>query len=97
MSDEAQKEYVSKRMQDTQNKIDKQVRIAKSHGIEIKEPHKLAKYHALGSCGNKSCIMCMNPRKAWGEKTIQELKFEQTEKWTEDERSQTSSDLCGND
>lgn len=95
MSDEAQKEYVSKRMQKTQNHIDKQVRIAKAHHVEIKEPHKYAKHHVM-DCGNPKCVMCMNPRK-FGEKTIQERGFEQTIGWTDDDRVETSRDLCGND
>lgn len=37
--------------------------------------HRFHKKHAL-NCGDSTCIMCMNPRKAWGEKTIQERKFE---------------------
>jgi hypothetical protein len=97
MSNEDMKEYVSKRRQDTQNKIDKQVKIAKAYGIKVEEPHTLAKQHALGSCGNKSCLFCKNPRKAFGEKTIQEKKFDQTAKWSDEERIETSSDLCGND
>jgi hypothetical protein len=96
MSDSDMKEYVSKRMQVTKKHIDRQVHIAKSHGMDVKEPHKYSKHHVM-NCGNPNCVMCMNPRKSFGEKTIQELKFEQTEKWTEDERSQNSSDLCGND
>lgn len=95
MSNEDMKEYVSKRRQQTQNKIDKQMRIAKAYKIEVKEPHTLAKKHLL-DCGNPNCMMCMNPRKM-GEKTIQERGFEQTIGWTDDDRVETSRDLCGND
>ena len=76
MADTDMKEYVSKKMQKTQNHIDKQVRIAKSHGVEVKKPHKFAKHHVM-NCGNPDCLMCMNPRK-YGEKTMQEKSFEQT-------------------
>mgnify|MGYP003350925944 FL=1 len=37
--------------------------------------HRFHKRKAL-NCGNPDCVMCMNPRKAFGEKTIQERKFE---------------------
>lgn len=42
---------------------------------ERKSPHRFHKKNAL-NCGDPKCVMCMNPRKAWGEKTIQERKFE---------------------
>jgi len=84
MSDEDVKEYVSRRRQKTQNKIDKQVKLAKAYHIPVEEPHKLAKKHLL-NCGNPSCVMCMNPRKSFGEKTLQERGFEQTIGWTDEE------------
>lgn len=40
-----------------------------------KSPHRFHKRHAL-NCGNPNCIMCMNPRKAFGEKTMPERRFE---------------------
>jgi len=86
MADTDMKEYVSKKMQKTQNHIDKQVRIAKSHGVEVKKPHKFAKHHVM-NCGNPDCLMCMNPRK-YGEKTMQEKSFEQTVGWTENDRDE---------
>jgi hypothetical protein len=36
------------------------------------------------NCGNPNCHMCGNPRKIWKEKTIQEKRFEQTEKYKEE-------------
>ena len=78
MADSDMKEYVSKRLHNTQKKIDKQLRIAKTSDLDVSQPHRYAKMHAL-NCGNKNCIACMNPRKAWGEKTMQEQKFEQRE------------------
>jgi len=29
------------------------------------------------NCGNPKCVLCMNPRKSFGEKTIQEQRLEQ--------------------
>lgn len=76
MSNETQKLQHSKRIHQKNVKIKRQVKIAKSYGMEVKEPHRLAKHHAL-DCGNPECIMCANPRKIFGEKTIQEQRFYQ--------------------
>jgi hypothetical protein len=78
MSTEEHKLKHSKRIHSRETAIKKQVEIAKSHGIEIKEPHKYAKHHAL-DCGRPGCMMCGNPRKIWKEETIQEKRFKQTE------------------
>jgi hypothetical protein len=78
MSTEHDKIKHSKRIHADETAIKKQVKIAKSHGIEVKEPHKLAKHHAL-DCGRPGCIMCGNPRKIWKEETIQEKRFKQIE------------------
>jgi hypothetical protein len=40
-------------------------------------------------CGQTDCFMCGNPRRTIKEKTIQEQRFEQTEKDTFDIDSQT--------
>ena len=82
MSTEEDKIKRTKRMQKDECAVAKQVKIAKAHGIEVKEPHKLAKHHAL-DCGVPNCPMCSSPRKVTGEKTKQEQSFEQTEKWNE--------------
>ena len=82
MSDETSKELHSKRLFQEDTAIKRQVKIAKSHGIEVKEPHKFAKHHAL-DCGVPGCVMCASPRKTFKEKTIQEKRFEQTEGWGE--------------
>ena len=71
------------RIQQKENKIKKQLKIAKAFSIPFKEPHKLLKRSVL-SCGDPKCFHCANPRRVWNEKTIQEQKFEQTEKWKED-------------
>ena len=80
MSKEEDKIKHSKRLHQEQTAIDKQVKIAKAHGINVKEPHKLAKHHAL-DCGIPNCPVCSSPRKTTGEKTKQEQSFTQTEKW----------------
>jgi hypothetical protein len=87
MSNEATKEIRSKRLHAEEVKIQKQVKIAKAHGLTnkdkaVKEPHRLAKHHAM-DCGQPGCVMCGNPRKTFKELTIQEKSFEQTENWTE--------------
>ena len=68
-----------------QNHIKKQYKIAKQNGANpryLKEPHRLAKHNAM-DCGTPNCFLCGNPRKIFEQKTIQELKFEQTEKWND--------------
>ena len=80
MSHEEAKILHSKRIHQKDTKIKRQVKIAKEYGVPVTEPHKLAKKHAL-NCGNPDCVMCMNPRKAFNEPTMQEKKFFQTEKW----------------
>lgn len=74
MSDELTKLQHSKRIQTKKNAVKRQVNIAKSHGIDVIEPHKYVKHHAM-NCGQPQCILCGNPRKLWKEKTIQEKKF----------------------
>lgn len=75
----------SKRIHQKHNYVDKQLKIAKAnHFIHtVKEPHRLQKKSAV-TCGNSHCVMCMNPRKAFKEKTMQEKSFEQTRKWVEE-------------
>jgi hypothetical protein len=80
MSKEEDKIKAATRRYNEEVKIAKQVKIAKSHGMDVKEPHKLAKHHAL-DCGQPGCVMCGNPRKTFKEKTVQEKSFEQTGKW----------------
>ena len=76
MSHEDAKIKHSKRLHDDETHIKKQVNIAKAHGISVTEPHRLAKHHVM-DCGNPKCVMCGNPRKVFGEKTIQEKKFDE--------------------
>jgi hypothetical protein len=70
------KEKHSKRIHSKDTAVKKQTRIAKSYGLEVKEPHKFAKHHAL-DCGTPGCIMCGNPRKIYKEETIQEKRAKQ--------------------
>lgn len=84
MSNDLEKIKVSKRRLKDENAIQKQVKIAKAHGLtekdkQIKEPHRYAKHHAM-DCGNPGCILCSNPRhnklfKTKDKLTTQERKF----------------------
>jgi hypothetical protein len=76
MSSEDQKLKHSKRIHQKKSYINKQVKIAKEHNIEIEQPHMFAK-HAAMDCGISDCPVCSNPRKLYNEKTIQEKRFEQ--------------------
>ena len=82
MSDPKTKLKTSKRRYDDEVAIKRQVRIAKQHGYKfndevIKEPHRLAKHHAM-DCGNPGCYLCGNPRKTHKDKlTMQEKRFYQ--------------------
>lgn len=73
------KDKRNKRFQQKQRHIDRQYGIwcetMNRDGKWTKEPHRFHKKNAL-NCGDPNCVMCMNPRKAFGEKTIQERKFE---------------------
>ena len=76
MSNEEHRFKHSKRLLKEDSAVIRQTKIAKAYGIEVKEPHKFAKHHAM-SCGDPNCVMCANPRKVWKEKTFQEKKLEQ--------------------
>ena len=78
MSTEYDKIKHSKRIHAKETAVKKQTKIAKAFGIEVKEPHKFAKHHAM-DCGTPGCILCGNPRKVWKEETIQEKRFKQDE------------------
>lgn len=79
MSNEEDKVKHSKRLLKDENAINKQVKIAKNLGLNVDEPHRFDKRHAM-DCGNPKCMMCSR-EKVFGERTIQEKKFIQTEKW----------------
>ena len=76
MSDTQTKEQHSKRIHSKKTAVKRQVKIAKAQGVEVKEPHKFSKHHAM-NCGIPNCVMCGNPRKIFKEKTIQEKKFDE--------------------
>ena len=65
-----------KRIRLTTNAIERQKRIAKTMGIHLKadQPNRYSKMHVT-NCGDSSCANCGNPRKFYGERTIQEKKF----------------------
>jgi hypothetical protein len=54
--------------------IRRQTQIAKNLGLPIDEPNRFAKHHAT-NCSRPNCVNCGNPRKVWGERTLQEKKF----------------------
>ena len=71
----------SRRKQQKWVHIAKQTKIAQKYSYSttnkrIIEPHRNHKTHSL-NCGNPRCVFCSNPRKMFGEKTIQELSFYQ--------------------
>ena len=81
MSNENDKFKHSKRLLKDDNAVNKQVKIAKSHGLTdkdkaVKEPHRLAKHHAM-DCGRPGCMLCGNPRKTFKELTAQEKRLYQ--------------------
>lgn len=85
MSNDTAKFLNSSRRHKNDVAIARQVRIAKQHGLTmrdkaIKEPHRLAKHHAM-DCGNPECYLCGNPRKSHKDKlTAQEKRlFQDTE------------------
>jgi hypothetical protein len=73
MSDDRNKK--AKRLQRTANVIKKQLRIAKAFGMThlLKQPHRLAKHHAL-DCGNPKCQAC-HSEKIFNKPTLQDRKF----------------------
>ena len=75
MSDEQDRFKHSRRISRTRDAEMRQVRIARAHGITVKEYHRYAKHHAM-NWGRPHCMLCTNPRRTWREKTIQEQKFE---------------------
>ena len=74
MSTEEDKFKHSKRLLKDENAVKKQVRIAKEHGVPIKDAHKFTKQHVM-NCGNPNCVMCSNPRKTFNQSTLQERRM----------------------
>lgn len=68
MANELAKFINSQRRHRDQNAVNRQVKIAKAHGLTrkdkaIKEPHRLIKHHVM-DCGNPQCPLCGNPRRS---------------------------------
>jgi hypothetical protein len=88
MANELAKFINSQRRHRDQNAVNRQVKIAKAHGLTgkdkaIKQPHRLAKHHAM-DCGQPGCMLCGNPRKIFKERTAQEKRlFQDVEKTTD--------------
>jgi hypothetical protein len=77
MSTEKDKFKHSTRLHRDEVAIKKQTKIAKSAGVEVTQPHRLSKHHAL-DCGVPNCPMCGNPRKRHKDTlTTQEKRFYQ--------------------
>ena len=92
MSTEEDKVKRSKRMLKDECAVAKQVKIAKAHGLDVKEAHKFAKHHAM-DCGNPGCGMCGNPRHIHKDKlTAQEKRLFQD---VEEQRDRHSNGLVG--
>jgi hypothetical protein len=66
--------------------IAKQRKIAQAHGFPTGPEHRLAKVHAT-TCGDSNCVMCGNPRKFFGEPTVQEKRMFQDVDATSDRHS----------
>jgi hypothetical protein len=89
MANELAKFLNSQRRHRDELAVKKQVKIAKVHGLTtkdkvVKEPHRLAKHHAM-DCGNPQCPLCGNPRRSHKDKlTAQEKRlFQDVEKTTD--------------
>lgn len=80
--DEEAKIKHSKRIQQKENHVKRQVKIAKANKIPVDEPHRLQDHTAV-NCGDPSCTLCGNPRKVFKEPTVQEKSFKQTQQWIE--------------
>jgi hypothetical protein len=78
MSDPEARNKKAKRLHRTANVIKKQMRIAKAFGLNhlLKQPHRLAKHHAL-DCGNPKCQVC-HSEKIFNKPTLQEKRFDQS-------------------
>jgi hypothetical protein len=74
------------RIQRDENAIKKQTKIAQAHGMDVREPHKFAKHHAM-DCGQPGCVMCGNRRKTFHELTTQEKRLFQDVEQSRDTHS----------
>lgn len=79
MSTEQDKLKNSRRRHADETAINRQVKIAKEHGLTeqdraIKEPHRMIKHYAM-DCGQPGCVLCGNPRKLFNQLTTQEKRL----------------------
>jgi len=67
----------SRRIHQKNSVVKNKMKIAKAYGWKhiLAQPHKYLKC-SISSCGNPNCVFCMNPRKAFDEKTLQEKSFD---------------------
>lgn len=81
MSNPESKIKHSKRIKEKVNTIKDKIKLAKIFGFDH-VLNKIHKYHksSMFRCASKHCMMCRNPRKVWGEKTMQEKRLELREK-----------------
>ena len=91
MSKDEDKIKHSKRLQKDDNAIAKQIKIAKAHGAPIDKAHSFAKQHAM-DCGRPGCIICGNRRQVFGEKTVQEQRFDKQYKADQKASNDESND-----
>lgn len=90
MSDQETRVKHSRRLYDDEVHIKKRTNTLKELHSSLddrtkKQPHRLHKVTGM-NCGNPKCVMCMNPRKAWKDMTVQEQSFYQEKLWDEDGR-----------
>jgi hypothetical protein len=82
MSKLEEKAKKSKRIEKNKAVINKRVKVAKAHGMKTDQRNRFKKKHPL-DCGRANCGLCSSPRK-WGEKTMQEQKHEQKDRFDTD-------------
>jgi hypothetical protein len=87
MSDEVEKIKHSERLHQKAKKIKRQIQLAKNYGYHklssamsklpfMTQPHRHHKTKIF-NCGDPDCAMCGNPRKFFGEETVQERRLKQ--------------------
>ena len=96
MSDENDKIKHSKRQQQKENHINRQMALRKAHaydlggmGVVVGDSNNPHRYHKVSgmTCGNSNCFACGNPRKFFGERTIQEQRLMQDADSIQDKHS----------
>ena len=77
MSNDEDKIKHSRRIHQKDSVVKNKMKIAKAYGWKhiLAQPHKYLKC-SISSCGNPNCVFCMNPRRSFHEKTMQEQRFE---------------------